>query len=89
MRRKRSLSLEETTIAAVRAGAEQDGKPLSQRVEKAILNEVGRAEADRLPDLDRRSGARSTSTRWTGDVPGSWSGRATRDEHHHPTHGHM
>lgn len=42
MRRKTSLTLDETTVAAARAGAALDGKPLSQWVEQAILNEVGR-----------------------------------------------
>jgi hypothetical protein len=44
MRRKTSLTLDESAIAAARAGAEQDGKPLSQWVEQAILNEVGRSD---------------------------------------------
>jgi hypothetical protein len=44
MRKKTSLTLDETAIAAARAGAEQDGKPLSQWVEQAILNEVGRTD---------------------------------------------
>jgi hypothetical protein len=44
MRRKTSLTLDENAIAAARAGAEQDGKPLSQWVEQAILNEVGRSD---------------------------------------------
>ena len=44
MRKKTSLTLDETTVAAARAGAEQEGKPLSQWVEQAILNEVGRTE---------------------------------------------
>jgi len=46
MRRKTSLTLDETTIAAARAGAKFDGKPLSQWVEQAILNEVGRTDVD-------------------------------------------
>jgi hypothetical protein len=44
MRRKTSLTLNESTIAAARIGAEHDGKPLSQWVEQAILNEVGRSD---------------------------------------------
>lgn len=44
MRRKTSLTLDETTIATARAGAELDGKPLSQWVEQAILNEAGRTD---------------------------------------------
>jgi hypothetical protein len=44
MRKKTSLTLDETAIAAARAGAEQDGKPLSQWVEQAILNELGRTD---------------------------------------------
>jgi hypothetical protein len=60
MRRKTSLTLEESTIAIAKAGAEQDGKPLSQWVEQAILNEVGRADValieeweQALPDEDQ------------------------------------
>jgi hypothetical protein len=56
MRRMTSLTLEESTIAAARAGAAQDGKPLSQWVEQAILNEVVGA-------------ARSMSTQWTFNAP--------------------
>jgi hypothetical protein len=44
MRRKTSLTLDDATIAAARAGAEHDGKALSQWVEQAILNEVGRTD---------------------------------------------
>ena len=44
MRRKTSLTLDETTIATARARAELDGKPLSQWVEQAILNEAGRTD---------------------------------------------
>jgi hypothetical protein len=60
MRRKTSLTLDETTIAAAHAGAERDGKPLSQWVEQAILNEVGRTDValieeweQALPNEDR------------------------------------
>jgi hypothetical protein len=44
MRRKTSLTLDETTIATARIGAKLDGKPLSQWVEQAILNEAGRTD---------------------------------------------
>jgi hypothetical protein len=44
MRRKTSLTLDETALAAAKAGAELAGKPLSQWVEQAILNEVGRSD---------------------------------------------
>lgn len=44
MRRKTSLTLHESTIAAARAGAEREGQPLSQWVERAILNEAGRTD---------------------------------------------
>jgi hypothetical protein len=53
MRRKTSLTLDETTIAAARAGAEQDGKPLSQWVEQAILNEVGRSDVAVIEEWER------------------------------------
>jgi hypothetical protein len=53
MRRKTSLTLDETTIAAARAGAEQDGKPLSQWVEQAILNEVGRTDVALIEEWER------------------------------------
>lgn len=42
MRRKTSLTLDESTIAAARAGAARDGKPLSQWVEQAILDRAAR-----------------------------------------------
>lgn len=44
MRRKTSLTLDESTVATARARAEQDGKPLSQWIEQAILNEAGRGD---------------------------------------------
>jgi hypothetical protein len=60
MRRKTSLTLDESALAAAKAGAKQDGKPLSQWVEQAILNEVGRSDValieeweHRLPDEDK------------------------------------
>lgn len=53
MRRKTSLILDETTIAAARAGAEHDGKPLSQWVEQAILNEVGRTDVALIEEWER------------------------------------
>jgi hypothetical protein len=53
MRRKTSLTLDETTIAVARAGAEQDGKPLSQWVEQAILNEAGRSDVAVIEEWER------------------------------------
>jgi hypothetical protein len=53
MRRKTSLTLEETTIAAAKSGAAQDGKPLSQWVEQAILNEVGRMDVQLIEEWER------------------------------------
>jgi hypothetical protein len=52
MRRKTSLTLDETTIAAARAGAERDGKPLSQWVEQAILNEAGRTDVQLIEEWE-------------------------------------
>ena len=59
MRKKTSLTLDESTIAVARAGAEQEGKPLSVWVEQAILNEAGRTDVQvveeweqALPDED-------------------------------------
>lgn len=52
MRRKTSLTLDEATIAVARAGAEQDGKPLSQWVEQAILNEAGRTEVQLIEEWE-------------------------------------
>jgi len=53
MRRKTSLTLDEGTIAIAKAGAEQDGKPLSQWVEQAILNEVGRSDFALIEEWQR------------------------------------
>ena len=53
MRRKTSLTLEESTIAVAKAGAEKDGKPLSQWVEQAILNEVGRTDVALIEEWER------------------------------------
>lgn len=53
MRRKTSLTLDESTIAAARAGAERGGKPLSQWVEQAILNEVGRTDIQMIEEWER------------------------------------
>jgi hypothetical protein len=53
MRRKTSLTLDESTIAAARAGAERDGKPLSQWVEQAILNEAGRTDVQLIEEWER------------------------------------
>jgi hypothetical protein len=52
MRRKTSLTLDETTIAAAKAGAERDGKPLSQWVEVAILNEAGRTDIQLIEEWE-------------------------------------
>jgi len=54
MRRKTSLTLDETAIAIAKAGAEQDGKPLSQWVEQAILNEAGRSDVALIEEWERR-----------------------------------
>jgi hypothetical protein len=53
MRRKTSLTLEESTIAVAKAGAAKDGKPLSQWVEQAILNEVGRTDVALIEEWER------------------------------------
>jgi len=53
MRRKTSLTLEETVVAAAKAGAEHEGKPLSQWVEQAILNEVGRTDVRLIEEWER------------------------------------
>jgi hypothetical protein len=53
MRRKTSLTLDETTIARARAAAEQEDKPLSQWVEQAILNEVGRRDVRIIEEWER------------------------------------
>jgi hypothetical protein len=54
MRRKTSLTLDEATIAAARAGAERDGKPLSQWVEQAILNEAGRTDVQLIEEWESK-----------------------------------
>ena len=54
MRKKTSLTLDEATITAARAGAERDGKPLSQWVEQAILNEVGRTDVALIEEWERK-----------------------------------
>lgn len=53
MRRKTSLTLDESTIAAARAGAAHDGRPLSQWVEQAILNQVARNDVQLIEDWER------------------------------------
>jgi hypothetical protein len=53
MRRKTSLTLDESTIAAARTGAERDGRPLSQWVEQAILNEVARNDIELIEEWER------------------------------------
>jgi hypothetical protein len=53
MRRKTSLTFDDTALAAARAGAEQDGKPLSQWVEQATLNEAGRSEVRLVEEWER------------------------------------
>jgi hypothetical protein len=57
MRRQIFLTLDESTIEAVRAGAVQAGKPLSQRVEQAILNEVGRSDVGLIEVWEHRLSA--------------------------------
>jgi hypothetical protein len=52
-RRKTSLTLDETTIAVARAGAEREGKPLSQWVEQAILNQVGQTDVALIEEWER------------------------------------
>ena len=54
MRRKTSLTLDDSTIAAARAGAEREGQPLSQWVERAILNEVGRTDIQMIEEWERQ-----------------------------------
>ena len=56
MRRKTSLTLDDATIAAARAGAEHDGKALSQWVEQAILNEVGRSDVALIEEWEHSLG---------------------------------
>jgi hypothetical protein len=53
MRRKTSLTLDDSTIAAARASATHDRKPLSQWVEQAILNEVGRTDVGLIEEWER------------------------------------
>jgi hypothetical protein len=53
MRRKTSLTLDEHALAAARAGAEQEGKPLSQWVEQAILNEAARNDLQLIEEWER------------------------------------
>jgi hypothetical protein len=53
MRRKTSLTLDESTIAAARAGAAHDGKPLSQWVEQAILNQVARNDVRLIEEWEQ------------------------------------
>ena len=53
MRRKTSLTLDESTVATARAMAEQDGRPLSQWVEQAILNEAGRTDLGLIEAWER------------------------------------
>lgn len=53
MRRKTSLTLDEKTIAVARAAATHDGRPLSQWVEQAILNEAGRNEVQLIEEWER------------------------------------
>lgn len=53
MRRKTSLTLDETTIEAARAGAAHDGKPLSQWVEQAILDRVARNDVQLIEEWER------------------------------------
>jgi len=52
MRRKTSLTLDETTIAAARAGAAHDGKPLSQWVEQAILDRAARYDVQLIEEWE-------------------------------------
>jgi hypothetical protein len=53
MRKKTSLSLEESTVCAARAGAAREGKPLSVWVEQAILNELGRSDVRLIEEWER------------------------------------
>jgi hypothetical protein len=54
MRRKTSLTLDVAAIAAARAGAQREGKPLSQWVEQAIVNEASRNEVDLIEEWERQ-----------------------------------
>lgn len=53
MRRKTSLTLEESTISVARASAAHDGKPLSQWVEQAILDQVARYDVQLIEEWER------------------------------------
>lgn len=53
MRRKTSLTLDEITIAAARRGAANEGQPLSQWVEQAILNQVARNDVGLIEEWER------------------------------------
>jgi hypothetical protein len=53
MRRKTSFTLDEQTIAVAQAGARNEGKPVSQWVERAILNEASRSDVDLLEAWER------------------------------------
>jgi hypothetical protein len=54
MRRKTSLTLDDSTIAVARAGAQREGKPLSQWVEQAIINEASRNEVELIEEWERQ-----------------------------------
>lgn len=53
MRRKTSLTLDESTIAAARAGAAHDDRPLSRWVEQAILDQVARHDVQLIEEWER------------------------------------
>ena len=52
MRRKTSLTFEDATIAVARAEAQREGKPLSQWVEQAIINEASRNEVELIEEWE-------------------------------------
>lgn len=54
MRRKTSLTLDDAAIVLARAGAQREGKPLSQWVEQAIINEAARNEVDLIEEWERQ-----------------------------------
>jgi hypothetical protein len=54
MRKKTSLTLDVAAIAVARAGALREGKPLSQWVEQAIVNEASRNEVDLIEEWERQ-----------------------------------
>lgn len=54
MRRKTSLTLDDAAIAVARAGAQREGKPLSQWVEQAIINEASRNEVELIEEWERQ-----------------------------------